>query len=108
MVKEYDGKLRVVFKNFVVHPDAVMDAHLAGCAAGKQGKFPEFYTKFWEKGFGVYKQSRDASALSADSLAKWAPEIGLDVAKMQADMKSDECKQKIQADMSELNKFGVN
>ena len=38
-MKDYDGKVRVVFKNMVVHPQVVTRAHLAGCAAGKQGKF---------------------------------------------------------------------
>ena len=38
-MKEYDGKVRVVFKNMVVHPQQVTNAHLAGCAAAKQGKF---------------------------------------------------------------------
>ena len=41
-MKEYDGKVRVVYKNMVVHPQVVTKAHLAGCAAGKQGKFVEF------------------------------------------------------------------
>ena len=97
-----------MYKNFVVHPDAVMDAHLGGCAAAKQGKFPEYYKTFWEKGFGAYKQSRDPSSLNADAVKKIAGEIGLDVAKLDTDMKSEECKQLISADMAELNKFGVN
>lgn len=108
MVKEYGGKVRVVYKNFVVHPDAVMDAHLAGCAAAKQGKFPAYYKTFWEKGFGAYKQSRDPASMNADAIAKMAGEVGIDVAKLQADMKSDECKQLVSADMAELNKFGIN
>ena len=31
-MKEYNGKVRVVFKNMVVHPQVVTGAHLAGCA----------------------------------------------------------------------------
>ena len=42
MVKKYDGKVRVVYKNFVVHPDTATDAHLAACAASKQGKIKDF------------------------------------------------------------------
>ncbi|MCX5748228.1 MAG: thioredoxin domain-containing protein, partial [Proteobacteria bacterium] len=33
LVKEYDGKVRVVFKDMVVHPQVATDGHLASCAA---------------------------------------------------------------------------
>ena len=38
----------------VVHPQVVMDAHKAGCAAAKQGKFVAFKNAFWEKAFDPY------------------------------------------------------
>ncbi len=46
LVKEYGGKVRVVFKNLVVHPQVVMTAHKAGCAAAKQQKFAAFKNAF--------------------------------------------------------------
>jgi protein-disulfide isomerase len=100
LVKEYDGKLRVVFKNMVVHPQ-VMNAHLAGCAAGKQGKFQKFKAVFWEKGF----KARKMDDANIDAIAK---EIGLDMGKFTADKNGEACKQMIQADMAELQKFKVN
>jgi protein-disulfide isomerase len=108
IVKDYGGKVRVVFKNFVVHPDAVMQAHLAGCAAGKQGKFGEFKHEFWEKAFKPYAEKRDPSLLGKDNIMKIAKELKLDTAKLQADMDSEACKKRINDDMAELNKFGVN
>jgi hypothetical protein len=63
-VKEYDGKVRVVFKNLVVHPQ-VTNAHLAGCAAGKQGKFQQFKAVFWEKGFKARKMDEPSRKRSA-------------------------------------------
>jgi len=108
IVKKYDGKVRVVYKNFVVHPDTVLDAHLAGCAANKQGKFKAYKDAFWEKGFRAYAQSRDPSMLGKDNIMKIAKGAGLDVAKLQSDMSSDDCRARVQADMAELSKFGVN
>jgi protein-disulfide isomerase len=109
LVKEYDGKVQVVYKNFVVHPDVAMGAHLASCAAHKQGKYVEFKDKFWEDGFGKYMQTQgqDRSGFADDAIFKMAGDLKLDVAKFKADMKGDECKKMIDADMAELNKFGV-
>jgi protein-disulfide isomerase len=100
VVKEYDGKVRVVFKNMVVHPQ-VMNAHLAGCAAAKQGKFTKWKTTWWEKGF----KARKMDDANVDAIAK---EIGLDMGKFKADAGGEECKALVQADMAELQKFKVN
>ena len=101
MVKEYDGKVRVVFKNMVVHPDRVMTAHKAGCAAGKQKKFVEFKNAFWEKGFKVQK-------FDEDNIMAIAKDLGLDTAKLKTDMDSPECQAQVNGDMAELAKFHVN
>lgn len=100
LLKEYDGKLRVVFKNMVVHPDRVTLAHRAGCAAGKQGKFVAFKNAFWEKGFKQQKFDED----TINGIAK---DLGLDVDKLKADIKGTECQAQIDADMQELAKFRV-
>ena len=108
-MKEYDGKVRVVFKHMVVHPDAVMTAHLAACAAGKQGKFTEFHKQYWEKGFLPYANSRgqDTNALSEANMLAIAKDVGLNEAKLKADMGAP-CQQRIQQDMAEMEKFHVN
>jgi protein-disulfide isomerase len=98
--KEYGDKLRIVFKNMVVHPQ-VMNAHLAGCAAAKQGKFQQWKTTWWEKGFRARKMDDE----NIEAIAK---EIGLDMGKFKTDKDGAECKQVVQADVSELEKFHVN
>jgi predicted DsbA family dithiol-disulfide isomerase len=100
----------VVFKNMVVHPQVVTDAHHAGCAAAKQGKFAEFKNAFWDKAFGPYAASggKDQASLGADNIMKIAQGIGLDAAKLKADMDGPECKAQIEADMAELAKWHVN
>jgi protein-disulfide isomerase len=100
LVKEYNGKVRVVFKNLVVHPQ-VTNAHLAGCAAAKQGKFQQFKTTWWEKGF----KARKMDDANIEAIAK---EIGLDIGKFKADKDGAECKQVVEADATELQKFRVS
>jgi protein-disulfide isomerase len=97
----------VVFKNLVVHPNVTL-AHKAGCAAGKQGKFPEFKNVFWEKGFGAYAAARDESKLGEENIMAMAKEIGLDTAKLKADMNGPECQAQLTTDQQELQKFQVN
>ncbi len=109
LVKSYDGKVRVVYKNMVVHPQVATAAHLASCAAAKQGKYPQFKNELWTKGFDPYAAARDPSKLSEENVVAIAKGVsGLDVEKLKTDMKSDECKQHLQTDMAELNKFHVN
>ncbi len=109
-MKEYDGKVRVVLKNMVVHPDAVTTGHLAACAAAKQGKFTPFYKAWWEKAFKPYAESRgqNRDGMTEDGIMKWAGELGLDTAKLKADMTGPECNKVLQNDMAELGKFRVN
>jgi len=108
LVKEYDGKVRVVYKDMVVHPQVATPAHLAACGAAKQGKYLAFKNAVWEKGFLPYAAARDPSKLGEENLLAIAKDVGLDVAKLKADMSGGECNQKIQADMAELAKFKVN
>jgi protein-disulfide isomerase len=106
VLAEYPGKVRVVLKHMVVHPQQVMKAHLAACAAAKQGKFKEFYKGFWENGFKAYSEKRDPSLLGEENVYKIAGELGLDVDRLKADMPS--CQQFIAADENELRKFKVS
>jgi len=107
LVKDYNGKVRVVYANMVVHPPA-KPAHLASCAAAKQGKYKEFKDAFWEKGFLPYASARDPSKLGEENIMVIAKGIGLDTGKLKTDMSSPECEARIQSDMAEMSKFHVN
>ncbi len=106
-MKGYNGKVRVVFKNLVVHPQQVSRAHLAGCAAANPGKRVEFYTAFWDKAYKPYQEARDPAKLSEEAILSWAPTIGLDPVKLKNDMNSPECQGLLDADAAELRKFRV-
>ncbi len=107
-MKDFGGKVRVVYKNMVVHPQTVTKAHQAGCAASKQGKFMQFKHDFWEKAYGPYSQSRDASKLGEENILAIAKDLKLDTAKFKADMDGEECKARVNGDMTELSKWHVN
>jgi len=108
LVKEYGGKVRVVYKDMVVHPQVATPAHLAACAAAKQGKYVAFKDAVWEKGFLPYAAARDPGKLGEENLLTIAKDVGLDTAKLKTDMNGDECNALIKADMAELAKFKVN
>jgi len=108
LVAAYPGKVRVVFKDYVVHPDVAMDAHLAACAAAKQGKYKAYKQLVWDKGFLAYAESRDPSKLAKANLLVLAQTAGLDGKRLQADMASPACKELVAADMAELEKFHVD
>ncbi len=103
---EYQGKVRVVLKHMVVHPQQVMMAHVVACAAAKQGKFKEFYAAFWKEAFEPYMSQRDPSLLGQDNVMKIAGGVGLDANRLEADIPA--CQRVIMADEAELRKFKVN
>ena len=107
LVKDYGGKVRVVYMNLVVHAPA-RPAHLASCAAAKQGKYKQFKTAFWDKGYGAYAASNDLAKLGEDNIVAIAKELGLDVARLKTDMASPACEARLQHDGDELAKFHVN
>lgn len=110
LVAESNGKVRVVYKNLVVHPDTAMTGHLASCAAAKQGKYLAFKKAFWEQAFTPYAQSRGAEVdkMGKDNVLAIAKNLGLDTAKLAADMDGDACKQLVARDMQELEVFQVS
>lgn len=93
--------------NMVVHPQQVQMAHQYGCAAAKQNKFLEFKEAFWKKAFDAYVANRDVTALGADNILKFAPDLKLDVKRLKTDAESLACKQRVDEDMAELSRFHV-
>src|SRR5262249_48533418 len=60
--KKYGNELRVVFKQFVVHPQVATAGALAFCAAAKQGKAIQMDQLLWDKGFKGHQFDKDAAA----------------------------------------------
>jgi protein-disulfide isomerase len=109
LVKEYNGKLRVVYMDRVVH-DFAKPAHLAACAAAKQGKYTAFKSAFWDKGFGAYAASsgRDQSMFEPDGVIAIAKGAGLDPVRLKSDMNGPACNELLAKEAIELDKFNVD
>ena len=99
-MKQYPKDLRIVYKNFVVHPQQATIPALAACAADKQGKFHQMYEVIWEKGFNAGRN------LSQENMDKLAGEVGLNAQKYKADMDGD-CKNIIRQDQQQMASVGV-
>ncbi len=99
--KDYGKDVKVVYKNFVVHPQAATIPAQASCAAHLQGKYKAMYEGIWEKGF---KAGRNLSAENMEAIAKG---IGLNVAKFKSDMNGDACKNTVRKDQAQLSQVGT-
>jgi protein-disulfide isomerase len=108
LLKEYnDDELKVVSKQFVIHPQTATLPALAGCAAHKQGKFGAFEDRLWQKAW----HSGDTFRLNKDALAQpaldaIAQELKLDLKRFQADMNGP-CKTNLSKGRQELSRLGV-
>lgn len=102
--KEYDSRLRVVFRNFPlsVHEHA-REAALAAEAAGLQGRF-------WEMHDVLYREQETWSKAPnvRELFESYAGTIGLDVDKFKKDMDGEQARDRVDADRQRGNSLGIN
>ena len=121
LVREYGGKVRVVYKHYVLprHSDA---AHLASCAAGKQGKFRAFAdalraerarTELTEE--QIMKAIREGGAEALQRVMSQEPDlaalargIGLDMAKFDAERSGAGCRAFLDRDHREIDQTDID
>ncbi len=94
----YGDQVRIVFKHLPLdmHRNAP-GAHAAAEAAGRQGKFWEMHDK-------IFANQRE---LNDEKYKEYATELGLDVARFEKDVASDEVKARIEADKREAARLGA-
>src|SRR5258708_12846098 len=99
LMKEYDGKVRLVFRNYPLdfHPFAEKAAEAGACAAD-QGKFWELHDKMF-----VNQQK-----LAVEDLKSYAKSVGVDASKFDKCLDSGEKKTDVDADQKAGNEAGVN
>jgi len=93
---ERDGNIRLVYKEWpILGPDSEFAAR-AALAAREQGRYPEFHDRI----MGL-KRVDEASVLAA------ARELGLDVARLRADMRSPETERHLAETMELAERLGI-
>ena len=102
--EDLGAKVRFTYRHFPLpqHKNAKLAATVAE-AAGKQGKFWEMHDLIFQNQ-SDWSEEKNAAVL----FAKYAQDIGLDLARFQTDIASDEIKAKIENDYQSGVKAGVN
>lgn len=95
----YGDQVRIVYRQFVVHPTVATYAAQAACAANHQGKFWELDKLLWDEAFA----KRAFEPVAIDALATRA---GLDMGRYQADV--GPCAAEVGKDQAEMARFGVD
>jgi protein-disulfide isomerase len=100
VLSRYDGKVRLVHKDFPlesIHPHARQAAEAARCAY-EQGKFWEYHDKLYT----------DSPKASADDLKSYAQQIGLNVDSFDRCFASGKYKAIVQQDLNEGVQLGLS
>jgi protein-disulfide isomerase len=96
------GKVRFVFKHFVMYGEESMEAALASEAAAEQGKFWEYHDLLMEQ-----RASPKEEDLSTEKLQALAEQLGLDMDKFNASFLSGKHKEQIDKEFRQGRAMGV-
>jgi protein-disulfide isomerase len=103
LLKEYDSRLRIVFRNFPLpgHEHA-REAAIAAEAAGIQGKF-------WEMHDTLYREQADWSKApnTRELFESYAGTIGLNVDQFRKDMDGEKAKERVDLDKARGDSLGI-
>lgn len=102
LVKKYGDKVKFEYRHFPLtdlHPNAFKAAVAAECA-NDQNKFESYYNKL----FSVNKND----SFTKDNLKNYATEVGVDVAKWQTCVDSEERDKVVKTDSREALRLGLN
>ena len=96
-VMEEDGNIRLVMKEFPILGPQSVQAARAALAAARQGKYEEFHWALMTK----------PGDMSAPHIRKIAREVGLDVKRLEDDMKSPDIERMIQINRQLATALGI-
>lgn len=110
IMSQYDGKVRLVLRYMPLHPNSLRAATLLE-AAGEQGKYWQMQDYLFQKQpeWGT-KHGPAASAPQPDVnvlFDKYATDLGLDLAKVNAAVKENRYQAKFQRDLKDGQSLGV-
>src|SRR6266571_1882663 len=103
LVREYDPRLRLVFRNFPLpNHKCAREAALAAEAAGLQASFWEMHDVLYREQ-SVWSNAENAREL----FESYAGMLGLDLNQFKKDMDSDKARQRVEADEARGNSLGI-
>jgi protein-disulfide isomerase len=103
LLKEYDSRLRVVFRNYpLAGHEHAREAALAAEAAGLQGKF-------WEMHDTLYREQETWSKApnARELFESYAGTIGLDVDQFKREMDGDKARERVDSDHALADSLGI-
>jgi protein-disulfide isomerase len=103
LLKEYDSRLRVVFRNFPLQGhEHAREAALAAEAAGFQGKF-------WEMHDTLYREQTSWSKApnTRELFESYAGTLGLNMEQFKKDMDSDKARERVDSDHALGDSLGI-
>lgn len=110
ILKDYEGKIRLVIRYVPNHPNSMRAATLTE-AAGEQGKYWQMQDLLfskqaeWGERHGAPPTAQPANIEAL--FEKYAMEIGLDLAKVNAAIKENRYQAKLERDRQDAQKLGV-
>lgn len=96
LMKEYEGKVKLVVRYFPLHQNSVLAATVTE-AAGEQGKYWEMQEKLFEK----QTEWGEKQTPQKDLFMRYAQELQLDMTKFEASLSKAEIATKIQRDKTD-------
>lgn len=102
----YPKDVRIVPKYMIIHGPPAMPSGLAMCAAGRQGKAAEMQKALWSTIWPAPGQPAAKEKATEEAIAQTAASLGLDVAKLKADMAGD-CQAWMAQSGRTLQQFGA-
>jgi protein-disulfide isomerase len=103
LLKEYDSRLRIVFRNFPLSAhEHAREAALAAEAAGFQGKFWEMYDTLYREQ-AVWSKAPNAREL----FESYAGTIGVNLDQFKKDVDSDKARQRVESDQALADSLGI-
>ena len=109
IMKDYDGKIRLVVRYMPLHPNSLSAATFTE-AAGEQGKYWQAQDMLFQKQpeWGTKHGPNAGPPADINALfKKYAAELGLDMSKMDAAFAEDRYNSKIQRDLKDGQTLGV-
>lgn len=97
--EDFNNQVRVVYKELPIFGGISETASLAALAAGRQGKYPEMHRTM----MGL-KNNKDLTEAKIDAIAR---DLGVDVEKMHADMRSTSVRKQLSDSKMLADQLGV-